>query len=80
MGFYSSGRRSGCHTLVVIDVTTVEVRIFRIILYRDGIFKLLRSLGIDSKESISPAYVACMARRYDCKPYSYPVPSRPILF
>jgi hypothetical protein len=27
MGFYSAGRRSGCHTLVVIDVTTVEVRI-----------------------------------------------------
>jgi hypothetical protein len=27
--------------------------------FRDGIFKLLRSPGIDSKESISPAYVAC---------------------
>jgi hypothetical protein len=25
----------------------------------DGIFKLLRSPGIDSKETIPPAYVAC---------------------
>jgi hypothetical protein len=28
---------------------------------RDGIFKLLRSPGIDSKESIPPAYVAWRA-------------------
>ncbi len=28
------------------------------ILYRDGIFKLLSSPGVDSKKSISPAYVA----------------------
>jgi hypothetical protein len=28
---------------------------------RDGNFKLLWSLGIDSKESIPPAYVACRA-------------------
>jgi len=27
--------------------------------YSDGIFKLLRSSGINSKESIPPAYVAC---------------------
>jgi hypothetical protein len=27
---------------------------------RDGIFKLLRSPGIDSKEAIPPAYVACV--------------------
>jgi hypothetical protein len=29
------------------------------LLTRDGIFKLLRSPGIDSKKSIQPAYVAC---------------------
>ncbi len=27
----------------------------------DGIFKILRSLVLDSKESIPPAYVACRA-------------------
>ncbi len=36
---------------------------------KSQIFKLLRSLGIDSKESISPAYLA--AGRYD-----NPVPTR----
>ncbi len=36
-------------------------------IYRDGSFKLLRSPGIDSKESSPPAYVACRARI--CKPF-----------
>jgi hypothetical protein len=36
--------------------------------YRDGIFKLLRRPGIDSKESIPPAYEAWRAVR---QPYSY---------
>jgi hypothetical protein len=37
---------------------------------RDGIFKLSRSPGIDFKESISPAYVACRVRI--CKPFKKP--------
>ncbi len=36
---------------------------------RDGIFKLLRSPGIDSKESIPPVYVA---RALNCKRLSRP--------
>ncbi len=32
---------------------------------RHGIFKLLKSPGIDSKESIPPAYVAWRVGRYD---------------
>ena len=34
---------------------------YKEIFIRDGIFKLLGSPGIDSKESISPAYVALRA-------------------
>ncbi len=45
--------------------------------YRARISKLLRSLGIDSKESIPLAYVAW--RRYD-NPISYSVPSPHRLF
>jgi hypothetical protein len=36
-------------------------RLKSIVLYRDGIFKLLRSTGTNSKESIPPAYVAWRA-------------------
>ncbi len=35
--------------------------------FRDGIFKLLRSPGIDSKESIPPAVVACRAGTKTCR-------------
>jgi hypothetical protein len=31
-------------------------------LTRDGIFKIIRGPGIDSKESIRPAYVAWLAK------------------
>ncbi len=41
---------------------------------RDGIFKLLSSPEIDTKESFPPAYVAWRTRTTT---YSYPVPSRP---
>jgi hypothetical protein len=40
------------------------------VMVRDGIFKLLRSPGIDFKESNPPAYVAC--RACICKPYKKP--------
>jgi hypothetical protein len=39
---------------------------------RNGIFRPLRSLGTDSKESIPPAYVASRPVR---QPYSYSVAS-----
>jgi hypothetical protein len=38
---------------------------------RDGIFKLLRSIGMDSKESFPPDYICSLASRYD-----YPIPTR----
>jgi hypothetical protein len=40
------------------------------VMVRDGILKLLRSPGIDLKESIPPTYVACRARI--CKPFKKP--------
>jgi hypothetical protein len=48
-----------------------------IVMYRDGILKLFRSPGIDSKESIPLAYVAGSPVR---EPYSYLVPSPHRLF
>jgi hypothetical protein len=44
------------------------------ILVKDGIFKLLRSPGNDSKESIPPAYVSWRA---GTTPYSFSVPNPP---
>jgi hypothetical protein len=46
-------------------------------LFSAGILKLFRSPGIDSKELISPAYVACRAVRQS---YSYSVSSPHRLF
>jgi hypothetical protein len=56
--------------------TTLSSFFFVSVEHRAGIFKLLRSLSIDSKESTPPAYVAWRAGiRQSCS-YSVPSPDR----
>ncbi len=52
------------HVLVNICPCMPCLNSWRVMIYA-GIFKLLRSIGTDSKESFQPAYVAYIAGRYN---------------
>jgi hypothetical protein len=48
-------------SLLYINLTHPNIKKYKYEVNRDGIFKLLRSPGIDSKDLIPPAYVVWRA-------------------